>query len=149
MCLGEQLARTELFIFFTSLVQKFTFRPPNNEKLSLNFRMSLTISPVSHRLCAVPRAWRCQGGRGEGKQEEWPCPPKAGGNSMQCLWGQAIGTGLRGNRIQTPALPSPVEPCANQVCCEWFASPARKWKENSDSFSKGRIAVKTRVIWKP
>ncbi|XP_026964157.1 cytochrome P450 2J2 isoform X2 [Lagenorhynchus albirostris] len=56
MCLGEQLARTELFIFFTSLVQKFTFRPPNNEKLSLNFRMSLTISPVSHRLCAVPRA---------------------------------------------------------------------------------------------
>ncbi|XP_057568626.1 cytochrome P450 2J2-like [Hippopotamus amphibius kiboko] len=55
-CLGEQLARTELFLFFTSLVQKFTFRPPKNEKLSLNFRMSLTLSPVSHRLCAVPRA---------------------------------------------------------------------------------------------
>ncbi|XP_057601040.1 cytochrome P450 2J2-like isoform X1 [Hippopotamus amphibius kiboko] len=54
-CLGEQLARTELFLFFTSLVQKFTFRPPNSEKLSLNFRMSLTLSPVSHCLCAVPR----------------------------------------------------------------------------------------------
>nr|XP_020731161.1 cytochrome P450 2J2-like [Odocoileus virginianus texanus] len=56
MCLGEQLARTELFIFFTSLLQKFTFRPPANEKLSLKFRESLTKSPVSYRLCAIPRA---------------------------------------------------------------------------------------------
>ena len=48
MCLGEQLARTELFIFFTSLQQKFTFRPPENEKLSLKFRMSMTLSPLSH-----------------------------------------------------------------------------------------------------
>ncbi|XP_069449028.1 cytochrome P450 2J2-like isoform X2 [Ovis canadensis] len=55
MCLGEQLARTELFIFFTSLLQKFTFRPPENEKLSLKFRVSLTLAPASHRLCAVPR----------------------------------------------------------------------------------------------
>ncbi|XP_077005589.1 cytochrome P450 2J2-like [Tamandua tetradactyla] len=55
VCLGEQLARSELFIFFTSLMQKFTFRPPNNEKLSLEFRMGITISPVKHRLCAVPR----------------------------------------------------------------------------------------------
>ncbi|XP_069336176.1 cytochrome P450 2J2 [Eulemur rufifrons] len=55
-CLGEQLARSELFIFFTSLMQKFTFRAPNNEKLSLKFRMGITISPVKHRLCAVPRA---------------------------------------------------------------------------------------------
>ncbi|KAM7324684.1 hypothetical protein ACRRTK_016989 [Alexandromys fortis] len=29
--------------------------PPVNEKLSLKFRMGLTLSPVSHRLCAVPR----------------------------------------------------------------------------------------------
>nr|XP_003411200.1 cytochrome P450 2J2-like [Loxodonta africana] len=56
VCIGEQLARSELFIFITSLVQKFTFRPPANEKLSLKFRMGVTISPVSHRLCAVPRA---------------------------------------------------------------------------------------------
>ncbi|XP_006974088.1 cytochrome P450 2J4-like isoform X5 [Peromyscus maniculatus bairdii] len=54
-CLGEQLARTELFIFFTVLMQKFTFKPPVNEKLSLKFRMGLTLSPVSYRLCAVPR----------------------------------------------------------------------------------------------
>ncbi|KAF3819781.1 hypothetical protein GH733_015290 [Mirounga leonina] len=56
VCLGEQLAKSELFIFFTSLVQKFTFKPPNNEKLSLKFRTGLTISPVNHQLCAVPRS---------------------------------------------------------------------------------------------
>uniref|UniRef100_A0A8C6IKQ9 unspecific monooxygenase n=1 Tax=Mus spicilegus TaxID=10103 RepID=A0A8C6IKQ9_MUSSI len=54
-CLGEQLARSELFIFFTSLMQKFTFNPPINEKLSPKFRNGLTLSPVSHRICAVPR----------------------------------------------------------------------------------------------
>uniref|UniRef100_A0A8C0RAC4 Cytochrome P450 2J2 n=1 Tax=Canis lupus familiaris TaxID=9615 RepID=A0A8C0RAC4_CANLF len=56
VCIGEQLARSELFIFFTSLVQRFTFRPPDNEKLSLEFRTGLTISPVSHRLRAIPRS---------------------------------------------------------------------------------------------
>ncbi|XP_058513237.1 cytochrome P450 2J1-like isoform X1 [Ochotona princeps] len=55
-CLGEQLAKTELFIFFTSLMQKFTFRPPSNEKLSLKCKMGLTLTPMSHRLCAIPRA---------------------------------------------------------------------------------------------
>ncbi|XP_052572809.1 cytochrome P450 2J4-like isoform X2 [Peromyscus californicus insignis] len=54
-CLGEQLAKTELFIFFTALMQKFTFKPPVNEKLSLKLRVGLTLSPVSHRICAVPR----------------------------------------------------------------------------------------------
>ncbi|EDL30916.1 mCG15468 [Mus musculus] len=54
-CPGEQLARSELFIFFTALMQKFTFKPPINEKLSLKFRNGLTLSPVSHCICAVPR----------------------------------------------------------------------------------------------
>ncbi|XP_006200611.1 cytochrome P450 2J2-like isoform X2 [Vicugna pacos] len=56
VCLGEQLARSELFIFFTYLVQKFTFRPPDNEKLSLKFKTGLSLSPVTYRICAVPRA---------------------------------------------------------------------------------------------
>lgn len=56
VCLGEQLAKSELFIFFTSLLQKFTFKPPDNEELSLEFRMGITISPADHRICAVPRA---------------------------------------------------------------------------------------------
>ncbi|XP_028637494.1 cytochrome P450 2J3-like isoform X2 [Grammomys surdaster] len=54
-CPGEHLARTELFIFFTTLLQKFTFKPPVNEKLSLKIRMGLSLTPVSHRICAVPR----------------------------------------------------------------------------------------------
>ncbi|XP_006879804.1 PREDICTED: cytochrome P450 2J2-like [Elephantulus edwardii] len=56
VCLGEQLAKTELFIFFTSFLQKFTFRAPPNEKLSLKSRVSVTLSPVNHHICAVPRA---------------------------------------------------------------------------------------------
>ncbi|KAF5923109.1 hypothetical protein HPG69_012198 [Diceros bicornis minor] len=70
VCLGEQLARSELFIFFTSLVQKFTFRPPNNEKLNLKFRMGLTVSPVNHRICAVPRREGVGEGEEKGEQEE-------------------------------------------------------------------------------
>nr|XP_020016190.1 cytochrome P450 2J2-like [Castor canadensis] len=55
-CLGEQLAKSELFIFFTYLLQKFTFKPLKNEKLSLRFRVGLTISPDTYHICAVPRA---------------------------------------------------------------------------------------------
>ncbi|XP_004446743.2 cytochrome P450 2J2-like [Dasypus novemcinctus] len=66
-CPGEQLARSELFIFFSSLMQKFTFRPPNNEKLSLQFRMGVTISPVKYRLCAIPRGDAVGEGQGKGK----------------------------------------------------------------------------------
>ncbi|XP_034359477.1 cytochrome P450 2J4-like [Arvicanthis niloticus] len=54
-CPGEQLAKTELFIFFTTVLQKFTFKPPVNEKLSLKVRMGLTFAPVSYRICAIPR----------------------------------------------------------------------------------------------
>ncbi|KAM4704890.1 cytochrome P450 2F2-like [Rhinophrynus dorsalis] len=32
VCLGENLARTELFLFFCSLLQKFTFRPANGSQ---------------------------------------------------------------------------------------------------------------------
>lgn len=71
-CLGEQLVRSELFIFFTSLMQKLTFKPPTNEKLSLKFRMSLILSPVSHCICAVPRLW-CQREKENGKLEELTC----------------------------------------------------------------------------
>ena len=113
MCLGEQLARTELFIFFTSLLQKFTFRPPENEKLSLKFRMSMTLSPLSHRLCAIPRGCYCREG-----EESWKnghVPSRQGPCSeMRELHpeplGQVTGAGLRRNWIQTSALSSSVEP---------------------------------------
>ncbi|XP_041913248.1 cytochrome P450 2J2-like isoform X2 [Alosa sapidissima] len=38
VCLGEQLARMELFLFFTSLLQQFSFSPPQGVEPSLEFR---------------------------------------------------------------------------------------------------------------
>uniref|UniRef100_A0A4X2KEX6 Cytochrome P450 family 2 subfamily J member 2 n=1 Tax=Vombatus ursinus TaxID=29139 RepID=A0A4X2KEX6_VOMUR len=55
VCLGEQLARAELFLFFTCLLQKFTFQAPPNTKLSLDSRSGLTVSPASYQICAFPR----------------------------------------------------------------------------------------------
>ncbi|XP_039896132.1 cytochrome P450 2J2-like isoform X1 [Simochromis diagramma] len=55
VCLGEQLARMELFLFFTSLLQKFSVTAPAGEKPSLDFILGATRSPKPYRLCAVPR----------------------------------------------------------------------------------------------
>ncbi|XP_061489202.1 cytochrome P450 2J2-like [Rhineura floridana] len=55
VCLGEQLARVELFLFFTALLQKFTFQAPKDVTLNLDFRMGLTVSPQPYRICAFCR----------------------------------------------------------------------------------------------
>ncbi|XP_029005197.1 cytochrome P450 2J4-like [Betta splendens] len=55
VCLGEQLARMELFLFFTSLLQRFSFSPAPGEQPSLEFKMGATRCPKPYRLCAVPR----------------------------------------------------------------------------------------------
>ncbi|XP_062411727.1 cytochrome P450 2J2-like [Sardina pilchardus] len=55
VCLGEQLARMELFLFFTSLLQRFSFSPPEGVEPSLEFRMGATHCPHPYKLCAVPR----------------------------------------------------------------------------------------------
>ncbi|KAK2855890.1 hypothetical protein Q5P01_004625 [Channa striata] len=57
MCLGEGLARMELFIFFTTLLQRFRFTPPpgvSEDELDLTPRVGFTLNPSSHKLCAVP-----------------------------------------------------------------------------------------------
>ncbi|XP_070843049.1 cytochrome P450 2K1-like isoform X1 [Chaetodon trifascialis] len=57
VCLGESLARMELFIFFTSLMQHFRFTPPpgvSEDELDLTPRMGLTLNPSAHKLCAIP-----------------------------------------------------------------------------------------------
>ncbi|XP_062994285.1 cytochrome P450 2J2-like isoform X2 [Elgaria multicarinata webbii] len=54
-CLGEQLARMELFLFFTALIQKFTFQAPKDVTLSLDFRVGITLSPQPYRICGFSR----------------------------------------------------------------------------------------------
>ncbi|XP_052411007.1 cytochrome P450 2J3 isoform X2 [Carassius gibelio] len=55
VCPGEQLARMELFLFFSSLLQRFTFSSPAGVEPSLDFKLGATHSPQPYELCAVPR----------------------------------------------------------------------------------------------
>nr|XP_057905483.1 cytochrome P450 2K1-like isoform X1 [Doryrhamphus excisus]XP_057905484.1 cytochrome P450 2K1-like isoform X1 [Doryrhamphus excisus]XP_057905485.1 cytochrome P450 2K1-like isoform X1 [Doryrhamphus excisus] len=57
-CLGEGLARVELFLFFTTLLQRFRFTPPpgmSEDELDLTPVVGFTLSPPHHLLCAVSR----------------------------------------------------------------------------------------------
>ncbi|XP_044025020.1 cytochrome P450 2K1-like isoform X2 [Siniperca chuatsi] len=56
ICIGESLARMELFVFFTTFLQHFRFSPApgvSEDELDLTPRVGLTLSPSSHKLCAV------------------------------------------------------------------------------------------------
>ncbi|XP_041646823.1 cytochrome P450 2J4-like [Cheilinus undulatus] len=55
VCPGEQLARMELFLFFTSLLQRFSFTAPEGEQPSLEFKLGGTHCPKPYQLCAVQR----------------------------------------------------------------------------------------------
>ncbi|XP_048361675.1 cytochrome P450 2J2-like isoform X1 [Sphaerodactylus townsendi] len=56
ICPGEQLARIELFIFFTSLMRAFKFQLPDGVKeLSEEPIFGFTTPPHPYKLCAVPR----------------------------------------------------------------------------------------------
>ncbi|NWS99663.1 CP2DH protein, partial [Mionectes macconnelli] len=55
-CLGEQLARMEFFLFFTTLLQKFTFVLPKDQpRPREDGHFALTNSPHPYLLQAVPR----------------------------------------------------------------------------------------------
>ncbi|XP_047428371.1 cytochrome P450 2K1-like [Mugil cephalus] len=57
-CLGESLAKMELFLFFTSLLQRFRFSPPpgvSEDELDLTPAVGFTLPPSPHELCAVSR----------------------------------------------------------------------------------------------
>ncbi|XP_069832032.1 cytochrome P450 2K6-like [Dendropsophus ebraccatus] len=56
VCAGETLAKMELFIFFTSLLQNFTFRlPPGVTDVDLSSVVGLTNAPKQQMICALPR----------------------------------------------------------------------------------------------
>ncbi|XP_069831993.1 cytochrome P450 2K1-like [Dendropsophus ebraccatus] len=54
-CAGENLAKMELFLFFTKLLQNFTFKAPPGAKLDLTSAVGLTSPPQKHQICAIPR----------------------------------------------------------------------------------------------
>ncbi|XP_026539504.1 cytochrome P450 2K4-like isoform X3 [Notechis scutatus] len=57
ICAGETLAKMELFLFFTSLLQKFTFQPPpgiSKNDLNLMPALGFTTPPISYKTCATP-----------------------------------------------------------------------------------------------
>ncbi|CAJ0965916.1 unnamed protein product [Ranitomeya imitator] len=45
----------EMFLFFTTLLQNFTFQAPPGAKLDLNPAPGLTNAPLPHEICAIPR----------------------------------------------------------------------------------------------
>ncbi|NXL72799.1 CP2J2 protein, partial [Leptocoma aspasia] len=56
VCMGELLARMELFIFFSTLLQAFTFTLPEGVKeVNTKFIFGSTMKPPPYQLCAIPR----------------------------------------------------------------------------------------------
>uniref|UniRef100_A0ACB8FKN9 Cytochrome P450 2W1 n=1 Tax=Sphaerodactylus townsendi TaxID=933632 RepID=A0ACB8FKN9_9SAUR len=56
-CLGESLAKMELFLFFVGLFQKFSFRPPpgsTESSLDIGPVPGFTLRPRPQMTCAVP-----------------------------------------------------------------------------------------------
>ncbi|XP_069068708.1 cytochrome P450 2J5-like [Pleurodeles waltl] len=55
MCLGERLARTEIFIFFTSLLRAFTFRIPEGVMdINMGYMPGAILKPHPYKICAIP-----------------------------------------------------------------------------------------------
>uniref|UniRef100_A0A8C3Y168 Cytochrome P450 n=1 Tax=Catharus ustulatus TaxID=91951 RepID=A0A8C3Y168_CATUS len=59
ICAGETLAKMELFLFFTSLMQRFNFQPPpgvSKSDVDLSPAISFNIIPKPYKMCAVARS---------------------------------------------------------------------------------------------
>ena len=56
MCLGDVLARMELFLFFSSVMHTFTLELPEGEPMpSLKGNVGVTITPQAYRVKLTPR----------------------------------------------------------------------------------------------
>lgn len=56
VCLGESLAKSELFLIFSNLIQKFTFsKVDKNDILSFEAACGITRTAHPYRVHATPR----------------------------------------------------------------------------------------------
>ncbi|XP_061108922.1 cytochrome P450 2U1-like [Conger conger] len=56
VCMGEQLAKMELFLIISGLIQAFTFRLPEDQAPPpMHGRFGLTLAPCPYRVCVTPR----------------------------------------------------------------------------------------------
>ncbi len=56
ICIGEQMSKTEMFVFFTRLIHRFTFKKPDDSPpISFQGIAGVTLSPVPFKTCAIPR----------------------------------------------------------------------------------------------
>ncbi|GAB6030771.1 hypothetical protein CHUAL_007620 [Chamberlinius hualienensis] len=54
-CVGEPLARMELFLYFVSLLQQFTFIPPDGKMPILDCYSGISTRPKVKTICAISR----------------------------------------------------------------------------------------------
>ncbi|XP_059926562.1 vitamin D 25-hydroxylase [Gadus macrocephalus] len=54
-CLGEQLARMEMFLFFTTMLQRFHLQFPPGTVPNLTPKLGMTLQPMPYSICAVRR----------------------------------------------------------------------------------------------
>ena len=55
ICIGEHLAKMELFLFLTSLLQKFKFTKEEGAELDMKGYMGITMAPKPYKIVAQPR----------------------------------------------------------------------------------------------
>ncbi|XP_046583343.1 cytochrome P450 2J6-like [Haliotis rubra] len=55
VCPGESMARMELFLFLTTMIQRFKFVPVNGEKPPMEGTLGLSYSPKEFKLNIIPR----------------------------------------------------------------------------------------------
>ncbi|XP_063771228.1 cytochrome P450 2K6-like isoform X2 [Pseudophryne corroboree] len=55
-CAGQNLAKMELFVFFTALLQNFTFQGTPGAQLDLTPELGATNAPRPYDTCAIPRS---------------------------------------------------------------------------------------------
>lgn len=56
VCIGEQFAKMELFLYFVTLLQRFSFKAPTNVKFNTSkYTRGVPHYPLPYKICAVSR----------------------------------------------------------------------------------------------